>query len=81
MTDALQKLAALDKAAEWEREGFPALAAMVARNDLYALSHLLLPTFEALETLTMLDMEGGEDMLRAVGGGMAVLAQLEEALK
>ncbi len=42
---------------------------------------VLLPMAEALEKLTMLDMEGGEEMLHAVGGGMAVLAQLEEALK
>ena len=66
----------------WDMTDSPLAIDMTDANaQLAALSHLLRPAFEALEKLTMLDMEGGEEMLHAVGGGMAVLASLEAALK
>ena len=49
-------------------------------ESLAALATHLLPIAEALETLTMLDMEGDESMLRAVGMGMGALKALQEAL-
>ncbi len=71
---ALDKLRAIDKAASWGQEGFPPLRAAVARNDLYALSKLLLPVFEALD-------ECGRCCGPDEHGVGKVMAQLEEALK
>ena len=70
---ALDRLRAIDKSYRSEDES-EHISGMISLGEL---KYLLLPAFEALEKLTMLDMEGDESMLRAV----SVLAELEEALK
>ena len=90
MADALQKLAALDAGASDRDRGtylIPGGAQRVenerqaARDKLAALSHLLLPVFEALYAITRESRKGmgavqSADLIR----GHKVLAQLEEAL-
>lgn len=101
MTDALQKLAALVSEASDRDRGTPLVPSgpqMViggreaARAQLAALSHLLLPAFEALERMPGLDVRHGDCYRPKVSSPCvcgadeafdavrSVLAQLEEAL-